>query len=637
MAPPMHVSYSRIYFYMNKIELLAPAKNLECGLAAINHGADAVYIGGPKFGARKQAGNSLDDLALLIAHAHKFRAKVYVALNTILFDNELDDVQKLIHQLYNVGADALIVQDMGILEMELPPIALHASTQTDNRTWQKVDFLEKAGFEQVVLARELSLKQIAEIRAKTNAKLEFFVHGALCVSYSGQCYMSQAINGRSANRGECGQPCRLTYSLLDGKGNVIERNRHLLSLKDLNLTNYLKDLAESGISSFKIEGRLKDVEYVKNITSWYRQKIDAFLETDNRFAKSSSGRCTYIFNANPEKSFSRGFTNYFIHERNEPVWSPDSPKSLGEKIGRIARIEKDCFLMAQGSMPISNGDGLCFFDKKMEMVGLRVNRSEGLKVYPANMKQVYAGALVFRNHDKAFNDLLERSGDNRKIALRLYFGHLGDNRFELTCTDEDGVTSKVENLLNASPARNPEAGIDQIKAQLSKMGGTFFVVTDIEVSPEAVMFVPAKELNELRRLLVARHDENRAEAFLRKDWPFRATEHPFPEQTLTYKGNVTNRLAKQFYLRHGVSEIHEGFELLKRPRQMQVMTTKHCILYSLGKCLLTNTEARKLLPLKLINQKDEYRLEFDCKACEMKVILEKQAQTAGEAQSHPHH
>ncbi|MFT3738029.1 MAG: U32 family peptidase [Breznakibacter sp.] len=614
---------------MNKLELLAPAKNLDCGLAAINHGADAVYIGGPKFGARKQAGNPLGDIASLVTYAHRFRAKVYVALNTILFDNELDEVQKLIHQLHNAGADALIVQDMGILEMDLPPIALHASTQTDNRTWQKVEFLEKAGFGQVVLARELSLKQITEIRSKTNVNLEFFVHGALCVSYSGQCYMSQAINGRSANRGECGQPCRLTYSLVDGKGNTIEKDRHLLSLKDLNLSNYLQELAEAGINSFKIEGRLKDMEYVKNITSWYRQKIDTFLETDHRFAKSSSGRCTYIFNANPEKSFSRGFTNYFIHERHEPVWSPDSPKSLGEKIGRIARIEKDHFLLAQGSLPLSNGDGLCFFDKKMEMVGLRVNRSEGLKVYPANMKQVYAGALVFRNHDKTFNDLLERSGDNRKIAIHLHFDALGNGQFSLTCIDEDGVTTKQENTLTASPARNPEAGLEQIRSQLGKMGGTVFTATIIDIAPEAVMFIPAKELNEMRRTLMAHHEENREALYPSEQREFHPTSHLFPEQVLTYRGNVTNRLARQFYQRHGVTEIHEGFELLAHsPRHTQVMTTKHCILFSIGKCLRTDPDARRLLPLKLINPKDEYRLEFDCKACEMKVVLERHKQLA---------
>jgi collagenase-like PrtC family protease len=605
---------------MTKIELLAPAKNLVCGIAAINHGADAVYIGGPMFGARKQAFNTIDDIAELSRYAHRFNAKVYVALNTVLFDHELEEAQKLIHNIYQTGADALIVQDMGVLEMDLPPIALHASTQTDNRTWQKVDFLAKAGFDQVVLARELSLSQIAEIKAKTDVKLEFFIHGALCVCYSGQCYMSHAINGRSANRGECGQPCRLTYSLLDKDGRAIEKNKHLLSLKDLNLTHYLHDMAKAGITSFKIEGRLKDVDYVKNITSWYRQKMDEFMENDASFVPASSGKCTYTFSANPEKSFSRGFTQYFINDRTEAVWSPDSPKSLGQKIGRIARIEADHFVMADNLHNINNGDGLCFLDKKQELVGVRVNRSEDKKIYPANMHQIYAGAMIFRNSDKAFNDVLEKSNDNRKIAINLKLTQLQNNQFELLCIDEDGITSNVVSELNASEARNPQLGIDQIKAQLSKLGGTIFMAKSIDINMEQIMFIPAKELNELRRTLIVLHEENRQLKYKQIERPNSQTSHPYPTNELTYRANITNRLAKTFYQRHGVEKIDVGFEIKQPKTDKQVMTTKHCILYSMDKCLLTHPEAKSLLPLTLINAKDEYRLVFDCKACEMKVV-----------------
>jgi 23S rRNA 5-hydroxycytidine C2501 synthase len=515
---------------MTKIELLAPAKNRDCGIAAINHGADAVYIGGPLFGARKHAGNSLSDIEELVNYAHRFHAKVYVAFNTVLFDHELEQAQQLIGQIYNTGADALIVQDMGILEMDLPPIPLHASTQTDNRTPAKVEFLEKAGFEQVVLARELSLTQIAEIRSRTSINLEFFIHGALCVSYSGQCYMSHAINGRSANRGECAQPCRLSYSLKDKWGNTLEQDKHLLSLKDLNLTNYLHDLAKTGISSFKIEGRLKDIDYVKNITSWYRQRMDEFMEKDTSFVPASSGRCSYIFTANPEKSFSRGFTDYFINDRKAPVWSPDSPKSLGQKIGRVARVEKDHFVLADSVHTISNGDGLCFLDKKQEMVGVRVNRSEGLKVFPANMNLIYAGAMLFRNSDKAFNDILEKSNDNRKITIELTFTSLNDSTYELSGIDEDGIITKYKTTLNASEARNPEAAIDQLKSQLSKLGGTIYAVKNINVDIDKAMFIPAKELNELRRTLIARHEENRLASYKRSEIVIVPNNHPFPLQ-----------------------------------------------------------------------------------------------------------
>jgi putative protease len=610
---------------MQKIELLSPAKNLECGIAAINHGADAVYIGGPKFGARKLASNTLAEIESLITYAHRFNAKVYVALNTILFDHELEDVERLIHQIYQINADALIVQDMGILEMNLPPIALHASTQTDNRTWQKVDFLEKVGFDQVVLARELSLTQIKEIREKTNVKLEHFVHGALCVSYSGQCYMSAAINQRSANRGECGQPCRLPYTLTNNLGQTMQANKHLLSLKDLNHSNNIEQLLEAGITSLKIEGRLKDADYVKNITAWYRHKLDKIFEEDSRYGKASSGKSSWYFTPNPDKSFSRGFTNYFLDGRTHDIWSPDSPKSLGEKIGKIARIEKDHFILSKESLPLANGDGLCLFNKKMELIGTRVNKVTDNMVFPSSMKDLYAGATIFRNHDKTFTSLLEKSVDNRQIDIKIAFNHLTDNQFQITLTDEDNIVTQTTKELSASEARNPQMAHEQLQNQLSKLGGTIYQAIDIKIDNEAIYFIPAKELNDFRRQAIAEHDDNRPNAYYRIEIEHIPNNTPFPNAKLNYHGNIVNQLAKQFYQRHGVTEMTPGFELLKehhKNAQIQVMTTKHCILHSIHQCLKAHPEVAKQLPLYLHNDKDCYKLEFDCKNCEMLVYTE---------------
>src|ERR1035437_1229160 len=360
---------------MHYIELLSPAKNLECGLAAINHGADAVYIGASSFGARAAAGNTLEDIATLVQYAHKYRSKVHVALNTILTDEQLPEAEKLIWEVYNAGADALIVQDMGILQLNLPPIALHASTQTDNRTVEKVKFLQDVGFSRVVLARELSLKQIAEIASQTDVELEAFIHGALCVSYSGQCYMSQANCGRSANRGQCAQYCRLPYHLVDADDNVLVKNKHLLSLKDLDQSDSLEEMLEAGVTSFKIEGRLKDADYVKNITAYYRRKLDAILDGSTRYRRASAGRTTILFEPNPEKSFRRSNTDYFLHGRKPDIAQLETPKSLGEPIGKVTYIGRNFFEMQNGTL-LNNGDGLCFINKHGDLTGFRVNRVE---------------------------------------------------------------------------------------------------------------------------------------------------------------------------------------------------------------------------------------------------------------------
>ena len=400
-----------------KIELLSPAKNLEVGIAAINHGADAVYIGPSQFGARVAAGNSIEDIAKLVDYAHKYYARVYVTLNTILKDSELEQARLLVNDLYNIGVDALIVQDMALLQMDLPPIALHASTQCDTRTVEKVKFLEQCGFEQVVLARETSLDTMRQMSEQTNVALEAFVHGALCVSYSGQCYLSEAMRGRSANRGACAQMCRLPYDLLDEEGNILLRKKHLLSLKDFDASRHLQEMINAGISSFKIEGRLKDINYVKNITAYYRRQFDAVLEGSPRRA-ASSGKTTFFFEPDPKKTFYRGATDYFLEGRKRDIWSFDTPKSLGEPIGKVKDIWRNALSLNTKSV-IANGDGLCYLNKKGEFEGFRVNKVESGRLFPLQMPKIEKETLVYRNSDVAFERILAGKTAERKIGLHI--------------------------------------------------------------------------------------------------------------------------------------------------------------------------------------------------------------------------
>jgi len=600
------------------IELLSPAKNLECGLAAIRHGADAVYIGGPGFGARKNAGNSLDDIKTLIEYAHLFRAKIYVTLNTLLFDHELKAAKQLIHDIYKLGADAIIIQDMGILETDLPPIPIHASTQTDNRTIEKVKFLEDVGFDQVVLARELSTTQIKEIKSATNVPLEYFVHGALCVCYSGQCYMSESINKRSANRGECAQPCRLKYSLKDGKGNVLNKDKHLLSLKDLNLSSHLEDLIDAGISSFKIEGRLKDVDYVANITAHYRKLLDKIINPRDDIQQASSGQSKHSFEAQAQKSFNRGFTSYFVNGRQKNIWSIDSPKALGEPIGAVKSIGKDHFII-NSSIKLSNGDGLCFFTKHKELSGLKVNKVEGNKIYPNQMGAVRDGVELYRNFDKAFTQETNNNTSWRKLNADIYFEEV-DGKFELSINDEDNIKTVLStDELTPSTANNPERAFEQIKTQISKLGSTAFKAANVHVNLNGNWFFQAKELNALRRELVTQHEKNRIDAFHSKELKFIPNNTPFPHEELSFTANIINEKAQQFYERHGVKKADWGFEKHPNIKDAELMRTKHCLLYMNDQCLKDYPEARKLLPLTLFNQKDSYQLEFDCKNCEMIV------------------
>lgn len=605
------------------IELLSPAKNLECGLTAINHGADAVYIGASKFGARANAGNSIQDIEELAKYAHKFNAHVYAAVNTILMDDELEDAQKQIWQLYEAGADAIIVQDMGILQMDLPPIALHASTQTDNRTVGKVKFLQDVGFSQVVLARELSLQQIKEISSQTTVPLEFFVHGALCVCYSGQCYVSAALSGgRSANRGECAQYCRLPYDLLDANGEVVLKNKHLLSLKDMNLSNSLEDLIDAGVSSLKIEGRLKEADYVKNITAYYRQKLDAILDGSSKYKKSSSGKTTFMFTPNPEKSFHRGSTKYFLYGRNAEIASFDTPKSVGEEIGRVSEIGKN-YLYINTKQTLNNGDGLCFLNPHGEFSGFRVNRVDEARVYPHDMPKVSKGTMLYRNFDVEFEKILSKKSSERKIALDFKLEEIPSG-FKLIAIDEDGNTVSAELESAKELAKNEQMVEENIRTQLSKLGTTDFYAREISISITQAYFIPSSQLAELRRALVENLELKRSNEFKRLSAFAHNTAAKFPNGSLSYLGNVSNRLAREFYFLHGVSEIDQAFEL-ETVKNVPLMFTKHCIKYNLGLCPNDpNAKPEKSSFAYSLRYKDTILdLKFDCANCEMLVSVNK--------------
>ncbi|MDR1729162.1 MAG: U32 family peptidase [Prevotellaceae bacterium] len=600
------------------MELLSPAKNIECGIEAINHGADAVYIGAPKFSARAAAANTIEDIASLVKYAHRYYAKVYVALNTILDDRELAEAEKIIRNLYEIGADALIIQDMGITQLNLPPIQLHASTQTDNRTVEKVKFLEQAGFDQIVLARELSLQQIREIATQTSVKLEAFVHGALCVCYSGQCYISQALCNRSANKGACAQLCRLPYSLLDASGNIIAADKHLLSLKDLNLSGHLQELIDAGISSFKIEGRLKDVSYVKNITAFYRQKLDQILEDSGKYKKNASGKCRFFFLPNPEKSFSRGATDYFIQGRNNKITSFDSPKSLGEYIGIVASCSSRC-VSVESDIEMANGDGFCYVNQQGSLLGFKANRVEGNNIFPSETISLPKGAKLYRNYDQVFEKLLSRKSAERKIQAHIRFAET-DEGFCYTITDEDNVTVTIRKKQPKEIAQNDEKAMEAIRKQFSKTGNTIFEISGVTIMTNNAYFIQPSLLAEWRRELIELLELKREGKRLHTETKLSETTHPYPSQTLDYKGNVHNQKAKEFYIKHLVKEIANSFEQEKR-NAATLMVCKHCLKYSFGLCPKNKTNNQNYLePFFLLhNNKEKLRLHFDCKRCEMQV------------------
>lgn len=603
-----------------KIELLAPAKNLECGMEAINHGADAVYIGAPKFGARAAAVNSLEDIEALVQYAHLYNARIYVTVNTILKEEELKETEEMIQALYRIGVDALIVQDMGITKLNLPPIPLHASTQMDNRTPEKVKFLWEAGFRQVVLARELSLREIAKIHAACpETPLEVFVHGALCVSYSGQCYVSQACFGRSANRGECAQFCRLPFSLVDADGKVIVRDKHLLSLKDMNQSDELEQLLDAGASSFKIEGRLKDVSYVKNVTAAYRQKLDAIFARRPEYRRASSGTSRYEFKPQLDKSFSRGFTHYFLHGRDKDIFSFDTPKSLGEEMGTVKEVRGN-YLTVAGLKSFHNGDGVCYMDEQGRLQGFRVNRVDGNKLYPQEMPRVKPRTLLYRNYDQEFERVLGRKSAERKLAVDLL---LSDNEFgfSLTLTDEDNNRVSLTLPREKELARTPQT--DNLKTQLAKLGNTPFEAREVTVSFAQNWFLPASVLADFRRQAVDQLLTARKINYRREMAVWKPTQHAFPQTTLSYLGNVMNTWAASFYHDHGVQRIAMAYE--KEPVEEAVlMFCKHCIRYSMGWCPVHHrVRSPYQEPYYLLsNDGKRFRLDFDCKYCQMKVVAE---------------
>ena len=606
------------------IELLAPAKNLECGIEAINHGADAVYIGAPRFGARAAAGNSIDDIKALVDYAHIYNVRIYVTVNTILHDEELPETEKMIWELYRAGVDALIIQDMGITRLNLPPIALHASTQMDNRTPEKVKFLSDIGFRQVVLARELSLEEIKKIHDTCpETLLEVFVHGALCVSYSGQCYVSQACFGRSANRGECAQFCRLAFDLVDSNGKTIEQNKHLLSLKDMNQSDNLEALLDAGATSLKIEGRLKDVSYVKNVTAYYRQKLDSIFKYRKEYVRASAGTVKTTFTPQLDKSFNRGFTDYFLRGRNPGIFSFSTPKSLGEEVGTVKEIRGNYFTVA-GVKSFSNGDGLCYIDDNGRLQGFRVNRVENNKLFPQEMPRLKPKTRLYRNFDQEFDKLMQKKSAERKIAVDIC---LTENNFGFTLSINDENENSVSLTLQREkePARTPQT--DNLRNQLGKLGNTPFEARDIRIDLSDNWFIPASELSELRRNAVERLLELRKINYRQEIFRLKESKSKYPVSTLTYLGNVMNSSAAEFYKNHGVLKVMPAFEK-EQPKDAVLMFCKHCIRYSMGWCPVHHKVRSPVRePYYLVSSDGRrFRLEFDCKHCQMKVLADNSAQ-----------
>lgn len=603
------------------IELLAPAKNFDFGKSAINSGADAVYIGAPKFGARSAAYNSIGSIEQLVKYAHKYHSKVYTALNTLLYEHELDEARKLIIQLYDSGVDAIIIQDMGILEMDLPPIPLFASTQTHNTQWEKVQFLEKNGIQRVILARELSLEQIKEISKRTTVELESFIHGAICMCYSGQCYLSHSFAGKSGNRGECIQPCRWEYSLVNENNKVLLTNKHLLSPKDLNQDNHLQSLIDAGITSFKIEGRLKDITYVKNITAWYRRRLDQILESNHGLKRSSSGKSYLSFDPNPEKSFNRGFTDYFIKGRQTNIASFNSPKSTGMPVAEVKRVEANSIIIKY-QQKINNGDGLCFYNNN-QLEGFRVNKAEENVLFPAEMPDVKPGTLLYRNHDQQFETFLERNEAIRKIGISLTLEEL-DNQLIIHTVDEDHISAILKRDFDKQVARNPEKAKNNLIQNLTKTGQSIFEIKTLNIQLDKDYFFTASFINELRRKVLENLVQQRIAEYPRKTINRQNIFYDYPVNTLDYRANVVNSLSRLFYSKRGVSTIEPGFELLKETKEKALMTTRYCLKYESGNCPKFQKPSNKDWQKKLFlqNSKNKLSLEFNCENCEMNVFRE---------------
>jgi len=613
----------------HQLELLAPARDAEIGIEAIKHGADAVYIGGPAFGARAGAGNAVADIARLTAYAHRFHAKIFVAFNTILDDSEIETARKLSWELFDAGVDALIIQDMGLLEMDLPPVQLHASTQCDIRTPEKARFLQDVGFSQIVLARELTLDEIRGIRASTDSErctLEFFIHGALCVAFSGQCNISHAHTGRSANRGECSQACRLPYTLEDHQGRIVAYDKHLLSMKDNDQSANLRALIAAGICSFKIEGRYKDMAFVKNATAHYRQLLDTIMTEQPQYAAASSGRSIHLFTPQPEKSFNRSATDYFVNGRKPDIGAFETPKFSGEAIGTVTRIGADWFEI-DGDTALHNGDGVSYQPPgnkgANKLAGMRINIVQGLRLFPNEMPEgLKPGLPLYRNRDQAFERALEKDSAERRIGVSLTLS-ASEDALHLTMIDIDGISVTVSHVRAIELARDAEKALAMLHANLAKFGNTDFVATQITIA--APYFVPASMVNTLRRdgitALVAAREAQRLRL------PRAAPVEPpvaYPEQALTYLGNVFNTHARGFYKKHGVELIADAYEANTTPGEVSLMITKHCLRYSFNLCPREAKDWQlkgiKAEPMTLVNGNERLTLHFDCKACEMHVM-----------------
>jgi 23S rRNA 5-hydroxycytidine C2501 synthase len=600
------------------LELLAPAGDADIGIAAIDHGADAVYVGAPRFSARADAGVGIVNIARLIQHAHLYYARVYVALNTILTDKEIPEALDVIREIYDLGADGLIVQDPGLLEMDLPPIPLIASTQMHNDTPEKIRFLEEVGFKRVILARELSIEEIAAIRKETSIELECFVHGALCVSYSGQCYMSQAVTGRSGNRGVCAQPCRSRYTLTDGEGHSVISDKFLLSLKDLNLMNDLPDLAAAGITSFKIEGRYKEIDYVKNVTAAYSRALDAFIRSHPSYRRSSSGRSELTFSPDPAKTFNRGFNRYFVSGPREKIASMDTPKSIGQLVGTVAALGKGFFRTT--CTDLQNGDGLCFFTKERNLSGFRVERVERSKIFPNSMKDLTKGVLLYRNHDIALTRVLQKVSSRRRINVEMDFIHDGD-AVRLVARDEDGNHAELLFDMPYEKPKDPLMAREKIEKHIAGTGNTPFKATKIHIY-RRVGFYPISFLNHIKRDVLAELGRVRLGNYPCEKTAFLPNDIPYPEKQLDFRANVFNKHARLFYQRHGAEVVEPAFEILSETTGREAMITKYCLRYELDACLKTGSSCQLLKePLRLSDAHHSYLLKFDCEACKMSLIF----------------
>ena len=650
---------------MRTLELLAPAKNLECGIAAIDHGADAVYIGAPKFGARAAAGNSIEDIRQLCDYAHQYHAKVHVTVNTIIYDSEIKDTLLMIRQLQSAGVDALLLQDMGVLFAlhGEGPLAtdfkwsefLHSSTQCDTRTADKVKWLQSLGFHRAVLARELSVKEIEAIHAAVpDMELEVFVHGALCVCYSGVCYASEYCFDRSANRGECAQFCRMKFDLLDANGQEIEHQRHLLSLKDMCQIDHLEALADAGACSFKIEGRLKDVDYVKNVVAAYSQRLDEICrKRPGEYERPSLGRPRYAFEPNLKKTFNRGFTNYFLRGRQIDITSFDTPKAIGEYVGKVKELRGNSFNVASVSS-FANGDGLCFINDERELEGFRVNRAEGNRLFPLEMpRHLRPGVALYRNNDVAFGKLLAGKTAERKIPVKIVFdlydeaGTSGFSAKAYYCK-EQGKTSFVSGdteesaslqymatevvAFEHSIAKKPQR--DNIIKQLSKLGGTIYECLEVEIRNDADQyFIPSSVLTDLRRSLVSSslrtgiaQESSHAEAPCDTPSSVKAWQPEYARYSYLY--NIANQSARTFYQAHGMAKADYAFELrneAERQDDVLLMQCRHCLRYSLGYCVKRGGRKptwKEPLFLRLGDGR-KFRLQFACNECQMNVYSER--------------